>query len=117
MMPELLRSEIRTARKPHTCSLCGEEIKTGEQYGYDTYKFNGEVYDWKTHMECDAVSSLLWDYVDPDDGMTSDDFLDASCIVWALRARALRNIAEVALKGQPFHRRPPLVSSESPTTE
>lgn len=33
MMPELLRSEIRTARKPHTCSLCGAEIKTGEQYG------------------------------------------------------------------------------------
>ena len=77
MMPELLRSEIRTARKPHTCSLCGAEIKTGEQYGYDTYKFNGEVYDWKTHMECDAVSSFLWDYVDPYEGMTSDDFLDA----------------------------------------
>lgn len=77
MMPELLRSEIRTARKPHTCSLCGAEIKTGEQYGYDTYKFDGEVYDWKTHMECDAVSAFLWDYVDPDEGMTSDDFLDA----------------------------------------
>ena len=26
MMPELLRSEMRTARKPHTCSLCGAEI-------------------------------------------------------------------------------------------
>lgn len=77
MMPELLRSEIRTARKPHTCSLCGAEIKTGEQYGYDTYKFNGEVYDWKTHMECDAVSTFLWDYVDPDEGMTQDEFLEA----------------------------------------
>lgn len=77
MMPELLRSEMRTARKPHTCSLCGAEIKTGEQYGYDTYKFNGEVYDWKMHMECDAVSTFLWDYVDPDEGMTQDEFLEA----------------------------------------
>ena len=76
-MPELLRSEIRTDRKPHTCSLCGAEIKTGEQYGCDTYTFNGEVYDWKTHMECDAVSTFLWDYVDPDEGMTQDEFLEA----------------------------------------
>ena len=51
--------------------------KPGEQYGYDTYKFDGDVYDWKTHMECDAVSTFLWDYVDPWEGMTSDDFLDA----------------------------------------
>lgn len=77
MMPELLRSETRTARKLHRCSLCCEEIKPGEQYGYDTYKFDGDVYDWKTHMECDAVSTFLWDYVDPWEGMTSDDFLDA----------------------------------------
>lgn len=77
MMPELLKSETRTARKPHRCCLCCEEIKPGEQYGYDTYKFDGEVYDWKTHMECDAVSTFLWDYVDPGDGMTSDDFLEA----------------------------------------
>ena len=77
MMPGLLRSETRTARKLHRCSLCCEEIKPGEQYGYDTYKFDGDVYDWKTHMECDAVSTFLWDYVDPWEGMTSDDFLDA----------------------------------------
>ena len=77
MMPELLRSEIRTARKPHTCSLCCEEIKPGEQYRYDTYKFDGDVNDLKTHMECDAVSTFLWDYVDPWEGMTSDDFLYA----------------------------------------
>lgn len=77
MMPELLKSETRTARKPHRCCLCCEEIKPGEQYGHDTYKFDGEVYDWKTHMECDAVSAFLWDYADPWEGMTSDDFLEA----------------------------------------
>ena len=77
MMPELLRSTIRTAQKPHRCSLCCEEIKPGEKYGYDTYKYDGRVYDWKSHLECEAVSTFLFDYVDPDCGMTSDDFCDA----------------------------------------
>lgn len=77
MTPELLRSAIRTARKLHRCSLCCEEIKPGEKYGYDTYKFDGQIYAWKTHLECNAVSSFLLDYVDPDDGMTSDDFCEA----------------------------------------
>ena len=57
MMPELLKSETRTARKPHRCCLCCEEIKPGEQYGYDTYKFDGEVYDWKTHYEDSKLST------------------------------------------------------------
>lgn len=76
-MPELLKSTIQTARKPHRCFLCCAEIEPGEQYRYDTHKYDGRVYDWKSHLECEAVSTFLFDYVDPDCGMTSDDFCDA----------------------------------------
>lgn len=35
------------------------------------------LHSLKMHPECNAVSSFLWDYVDPDEGMTADEFLDA----------------------------------------
>lgn len=76
-MVETLKECERTARKRHICSFCGGYIEPGEKYDYETLKYDGYVYDWKSHQECSFIASEIWSYVDPDDGMTEDDFRDA----------------------------------------
>lgn len=74
MTPEIIKACERTARKRHVCSYCGAWIEPGEKYEFATLKWEGEVYDWRTHKECDFVASELWSYIDPDEGMTEEDF-------------------------------------------
>lgn len=66
------------ARKEHRCDWCEKIISKGEKYHYETFIFEGEFYDWHSHLSCSRVVSAIWDYVDPYDGMTSDDF-DQGC--------------------------------------
>lgn len=73
-MPELISSKERVARKDHVCSYCGGTIHRGETYYWDKLKCDGLLYDWKSHKKCSSIASRLWDYIDPDDGMTADDF-------------------------------------------
>lgn len=75
-MTECLRREERTARKYHTCNYCGGYIKKGEKYNYGKYK-DDLFFEWKTHKRCDFIAAELWDLVDPDLGMTDDDFIEA----------------------------------------
>ena len=73
-MVETLKECERKARKRHVCSYCGAYIEPGEKYDYATLAYDGDIYDWKSHKECSFVSGEIWHYVDPDDGMTEDDF-------------------------------------------
>ncbi len=66
------------ARKEHRCDWCEEAIKKGEKYHYETFIFEGKFYDWHSHLACSRVVSAIWDYADPDEGMSSDQF-DESC--------------------------------------
>lgn len=77
MMPEILQERDRTARKAHICSYCGETIKKGETYEWAKLKSEGQIYEWKNHRKCGFIAAELWDYADPDDGMTEDDFMDS----------------------------------------
>ena len=74
---EVIRTKIRKARKEYRCSFCGCKISKGEQYRHSTNKCDGSLYVWRDHLHCAALCSEIWDYVDPDDGMTSEDFCDA----------------------------------------
>ena len=74
---EVIRTKIKKARKEHQCSFCGCKISKGEQYRHSTNKCDGSLYVWKEHLHCAALCNEIWDYVDPDEGMTSDDFCDA----------------------------------------
>lgn len=75
-MPEILQRKGRTARKPHTCSYCGGVIEKGETYDWAKLAHEGEIYEWKNHKKCGFIASELWSYIDPDDGMTDEDFRD-----------------------------------------
>lgn len=71
---ELIKQEERKAKKTHYCNFCNEEIKPGEKYNYSFLKDGGETYEWKSHKSCQFIVDCIWDYVDPCDGFTEDDF-------------------------------------------
>ena len=75
-MPNIIQQKDRKARKEHICSLCRGTIQKGEIYQYSVLEFCGEIYDWKEHKKCQYIASELWEYADPDDGMTDDDFIE-----------------------------------------
>lgn len=66
------------ARKKHKCDWCMEKINKGEKYNYQAFIFDGEFYEWRSHLACNRVVSAIWDYVDPDEGMSSEEF-DEGC--------------------------------------
>lgn len=72
-MPDILIECERVARKDHTCDYCGKPIHKGEKYNYAKLKYD-DLYDWKCHIECHYISGQLWNYIDPDEGMTEEDF-------------------------------------------
>ena len=75
-MYDHLKTEVRKAGKSHRCNWCGKAIEKGERYEYQKFVYDGEMCDWKAHLACSRIASAIWDYVDPDEGMRSDEFMD-----------------------------------------
>lgn len=76
-MGELISESWRTARKRHECDLCGREITVGEKYYHTVQKDYGEMSTFRTHEKCEFIFMEIRDYVDPNDGMSEEDFMDA----------------------------------------
>ena len=74
---EMLTRCFRKARKRHSCGLCGRAIEKGEMYEELRCVGGGGLYVFRSHERCQRVSNAIWDYVDPDDGMTRNDFCNA----------------------------------------
>lgn len=77
-MPDILASKERVAKKEHICSYCGAVIKAGETYEWSKLAYDGTLYEWKAHKECSFISSEIWQYADPDEGMTDEEFMEAA---------------------------------------
>lgn len=71
-----IKSCFRTAKKQHTCNLCGGYINPGERYHYEFNKDGSDVWGFSAHLECQFLAQELWDFIDPWDGMYEDDFID-----------------------------------------
>lgn len=76
MSMECLERKMRKARRKHTCDYCGAIIEVGEQYDWSKHVYDGELYEWHSHERCSMIAREIWDYVDPDEGMTGDDFCE-----------------------------------------
>ena len=76
MLTELNRT-YPTARKEHKCMQCGAIINIGEKYERNTIKYDNQIYDWVSHLECEKVIDLLnmSDY-DDGEGIDSDCFIE-----------------------------------------
>jgi hypothetical protein len=73
-MPELISQSTQKARKAHECGLCCKGIAIGEEYKKQFLKYCGEVYGFKEHLQCNEIANRLWSFIDPDEGMTEEDF-------------------------------------------
>lgn len=64
-----------TARKEHRCMWCCGTIKVGEKYERQTLKYDNQIYDWVSHLECKELTSVLnmYDW-DNGNGITEDIF-------------------------------------------
>lgn len=61
-MSDFYSFRISTARKPHTCSLCGQEIPKGETYARRTGKWCGDFYSNYFHLSCqDLVEKYCYE--------------------------------------------------------
>lgn len=76
-MNELIDSKDKKSRKIHICDLCGGEIAKGEQYHWSKGLYDGTFYEWHEHKRCEFICGQIWNYVDPDEGMTRDEFMEA----------------------------------------
>lgn len=79
-MIENISNSHPVARKDHICDLCGCVIPKGEKYRLQTNVYDGRIYNFACHSDCDEVASRLNFYgeCDYDEGLTSEYFLEAS---------------------------------------
>ena len=73
-MIEILESKERVAKKEHVCNYCSGKIAKGERYNWTKLTNSEYLYEWKTHLNCKFIANELWDYIDPDEGMTGEAF-------------------------------------------
>ena len=75
---ETLEQKKVKALKDHVCDYCGCKIHKGEMHEYQRNKSDGRLYTWRCHLHCQSLCSKMWNYVDPDNGMNSDEFIDSA---------------------------------------
>lgn len=74
-MPTVLKDKKQTARKEHICQFCGGVIPKGTMYRTQTNIYCGDIYNVKTHLECEEAAQLLDMYYEcDDDGLSANDF-------------------------------------------
>lgn len=76
-MPVELKTTHPTAKKEHKCMYCGGTINVGEKYERQTNIYEGQIYDWVCHIECQEVTGLLnmFDY-DYGEGIDGEQFVE-----------------------------------------
>lgn len=56
-MMDFYNAKIQTARKTHKCEMCGQDIKPGEQYSYESGMWDGDFFVRKLHIGCNNILS------------------------------------------------------------
>lgn len=63
------------ARKTHLCKTCGQPAaRPGQEYERETYAYDGQVYDWVTCAECNAIRNEVAEVCDTGEGVTPEDY-------------------------------------------
>ena len=64
------------ANKNHRCNYCLQEIEKGSIYLKSLHKNDGDLYQWKSHISCDAIADKLKMFDNADDGVTDEIFIE-----------------------------------------
>ena len=75
-IPSLIRmQELSLIELKKRCEFCCEKIAIGQKYVRQTNIYDGTIYDFVTHQECNEVAHELNMYDDCDDsGLDGDSF-------------------------------------------
>ena len=57
---DFYREKIIKARKVHKCCECSKEIQRGEQYERIVGKWDGDMYTYKTCMDCVSIRKTFF---------------------------------------------------------
>lgn len=71
---QTIKEETRKARKQHNCDLCGKSIPKDEEYNYAFVVDGGDSWGFKAHLKCRFIMHELWQWFDPDEGLTHEHF-------------------------------------------
>lgn len=71
-----LRNSTQKARKQHSCNYCFQPIDKGTIYNKQVNVYEGNMYEWKSHPDCDAIASILSMHHEAEEGLTGDDFVE-----------------------------------------
>lgn len=63
-----------TARRKHKCSYCLGTIEINEQYE-SQFCIGDYPYEWKSHLSCRDLVSLIFDRDEIREGISEEDFL------------------------------------------
>ena len=65
------------ARKDHVCDYCELTIPKGQVYHRQVNKDGGEIYTWRSHLNCDEIARKLhmWENA-PDKALTWEFFTE-----------------------------------------
>lgn len=58
---ECYKIEQRKGRKEYICQLCGEKIRKGLEYICESGRYDGEFFEHKRHIHCDALFNAYFD--------------------------------------------------------
>ena len=70
----VIKRSTPRANKEHICDYCGCKIEKCETYERTTIVNDGELYDWKNHIECSQAAVKLGMFDVCDDGLTGEGF-------------------------------------------
>lgn len=71
-----VNESIRKAAKEYSCIYCGNPIHRGEKYHMSTHgcENNKKLCVWRCHQKCHDLAMAIWDFVNPCDDMSPDEF-------------------------------------------
>ena len=72
---DFIRESYPIARKEHQCDYCCGKILIGTNYCNQVLKYD-YLYEWKSHLRCEAIVGKLNMHDNCDEGVTSDDFYE-----------------------------------------
>lgn len=82
MIDTLSQKTIQAARKEHVCNYCSQKIHPGESYEKQTINYDGDIYTWKNHPQCQQLAEHFRMFDDSsDEALTGEEFRE---YVWEI---------------------------------
>lgn len=71
----ILRTLTITAKKPHRCDYCSQLVEPKITYTRTSIANEGNIYEWVSHLHCDAIVEKLNMFeLNDNEGISSDDY-------------------------------------------